>query len=154
MSASGRCAGWPGGCCGRSLAGSPSSPCRWGYRPRTGRGLSGALEWAWWTRATAEPPTTRAQVEAGTPIGKAKKGSRPVSDRNTHPATRRTYRMRSYVICDLCGRRLYGKTRYVGDVYSYYACEPVPAHHAGKDWFPTHPKSLWVREDKLLTAVR
>jgi len=126
--------------------------------PRKDRGVPGRVnppaEWIWSTKPTHEPLTTRAQFEAGTPIGKAKKGSRPGSDRNTHPATRRTYRMRSYVICDLCGRRLYGKTRYVGDVYSYYACEPVPAHHAGKDWFPTHPKSLWVREDKLLTAVR
>jgi two-component system, response regulator PdtaR len=56
------------------------------------------------------------------------------------------------MICDLCGHRLYGKTRRVNDVYSYYACEPVPAHHM--DWFATHPKSLWVREDKLLRLVR
>jgi hypothetical protein len=58
------------------------------------------------------------------------------------------------VICEIRGRRLYGKTRRVGDVYSYYACEPQPAHHEGKDWFDTHPKSLWVREDKLLEPVR
>src|SRR5207244_3012351 len=73
---------------------------------------------------------------------------------NRHPATTRTSRLRSHVICDLCGRRLYGKTRRVGDGYSYYACEPVPAHHAGKDWYASHPKSLWVREDKLIDAVR
>jgi hypothetical protein len=54
----------------------------------------------------------------------------------------------------VCGRRLYGKTRRVSSGYSYYACEAVPAHHAGKDWFATHPKSLWVREDKLLELVR
>jgi hypothetical protein len=54
----------------------------------------------------------------------------------------------------LCGRRLCGKTRRVDDCYSYYACEPVPAHHAEKEWFATHPKSLWVREDKLLDVVR
>src|SRR5690606_30729253 len=35
-----------------------------------------------------------------------------------------------------------------------YPCEPVPAHHAGKEWFTTHPKSLGVREDKLLDLVR
>jgi hypothetical protein len=50
-------------------------------------------------------------------------------------------RLRSYVICEICGRRLYGKTRRVGDVYSYYACEPQPAHHEGKDWFDTAPRA-------------
>lgn len=30
----------------------------------------------------------------------------------------------------------------------------MPTHHAGKPWYPSHPKSLWVREDKLLTTVR
>jgi site-specific DNA recombinase len=91
---------------------------------------------------------------AGTPIGKSKKGSRTSDQPNSHPATTRTYRLRSYVICELCGRRLYGKTRRASSGYSYYACEAVPAHHAGKDWFATHPKSLWVREDKLLGLVR
>ena len=98
--------------------------------------------------------TTKTQFLAGTPIGKSNRGSRTSDRPNRHPATTRTYRLRSHVICELCGRRLYGKTRRVGDGYSYYACEPVPAHHAGKPWYPTHPKSLWVREDKLLDAVR
>jgi site-specific DNA recombinase len=67
----------------------------------------------------------------------------------------RTYRLRSHVVCEICGRRLYGKTktRTAGDGYSYYSCEPVRAHHEGKDWFAAHPKSLWVREDKLLAVV-
>jgi hypothetical protein len=90
----------------------------------------------------------------GTPIGKSNKGSRTSDQPNTHPATTRTYRLRSFVICELCGRRLYGKTRRIASGYSYYACEAIPAHHASKDWFDTHPKSLWVREDKLLDLVR
>jgi site-specific DNA recombinase len=118
------------------------------------RGAAEHAEWIWSSKPTHEPLTTRALFEAGTPIGKSKKGSRTSDQPNRHPATTRTYRLRSYVICELCGRRLYGKTRRVGDGYSYYACEPVPAHHAGKEWFTTHPKSLWVREDKLLDLVR
>jgi site-specific DNA recombinase len=126
--------------------------------PRKERGVAGRVnprsEWIWSSKPTHEPLTTRALFEAGTPIGKSKKGSRTSDQPNRHPATTRTYRLRSYVICELCGRRLYGKTRRVGDGYSYYACEPVPAHHAGKEWFASHPKSLWVREDKLLDLVR
>ena len=126
--------------------------------PRRDRGVAGRVnprsEWVWSSKPRHEPLTTKALFDAGTPIGKARRGSRTGGAANRHPATTRTYRLRSYVICDLCGRRLYGKTRRVGDVYSYYACEPVPAHHAGKDWFPAHQKSLWVREDKLLRLVR
>jgi len=126
--------------------------------PRKDRGVPGKVnapaEWIWSSKPTHEPLTTKTQFLAGTPIGKSNRGSRTSDRPNRHPATTRTYRLRSHVICDLCGRRLYGKTRRVGDGYSYYACEPVPAHHAGKDWYASHPKSLWVREDKLLDAVR
>jgi hypothetical protein len=126
--------------------------------PRPDRGVPGRVnpptEWVWSSKPTHEPLTTRALFDAGTPIGKANKGSRPGSGLNVHSATKRSYRMRSHVICELCGRRLSGKTRRVGDVYSYYACEPVPGHRAGRDWYPTHPKSLWIREDKLLIVVR
>ncbi|MCI0687538.1 MAG: recombinase family protein, partial [Sporichthyaceae bacterium] len=113
--------------------------------PRPDRGVAGkvnpASEWVWSSKPRHEPLTTKALYDAGTPIGKANKGCRTSDRPNTHPATTRTYRLRSYVICELCGRRLYGKTRRVGDGYSYYACEPVPAHHASKDWYATHPKS-------------
>ena len=45
------------------------------------------------------------------------------------------------MVCELCGRRLHGKTRRVGDTYSYRTCEPVQAHHANRDWFSTHPRA-------------
>jgi site-specific DNA recombinase len=126
--------------------------------PRRDRGVAGKVnppsEWIWSSKPRHEPLTTRTQFQAGTPIGKSNKGSRTSDQPNSHPATTRTYRLRSHVICELCGRRLYGKTRRVSSGYSYYAGESVPAHHAGKDWFATHPKSLWVREDKLLELVR
>jgi site-specific DNA recombinase len=122
--------------------------------PRPDRGVAGKVndrsEWVWSSRPRHEPLTTKAQFEAGTPIGKANRGSRTSDQPNKHPATTRTYRLRAYIICELCGRRLCGKARRI----SYYACEPVPAHHANEDWFATHPKSLWVREDALLELVR
>jgi site-specific DNA recombinase len=127
--------------------------------PRRDRGVAGKVnprsEWVWSSKPRHEPLTTKAMFEAGTPIGKNNKGSRTSDQPNNHPATTRTYRLRSYVICELCGRRLHGKTRRrPSAVYSYYACEPVPAHHASMDWFATHPKSVLVNEDKLLEFVR
>jgi hypothetical protein len=125
--------------------------------PRQDRGVAGRVnppsEWIWSSRPTHEPLTTRVLFQAAAPIGKTKRGSRTSDHPNSHPATTRTYRLRSHVICELCGRRLYGKTRRVSSGYSYYACETIPSHHAGKAWFATHPKSLWVREDKLLELV-
>jgi site-specific DNA recombinase len=126
-------------------------------RSRPERNVAGRVnppaEWVWSSKPTHEPLTTRRLFEAGTVIGRSNRGSRQSPGPNRHPATRRTFRLRSYVFCELCGRRLCGKTRRVGDVYNYYACEPNPAHHAHRDWYPTHPKSLWVREDKLLTLL-
>ena len=126
---------------------------------RPSRGIPGKVnprsEWIWSSRPTHEPLTTRAIFDAGAPLSASKQRSRPGSGLNRHPATAHTYRLRSYVICDLCGRRLYGKVRRItGGGFKYYACEKIPARHAERNWYPTHPKSLWVREDKLLTVVR
>jgi DNA invertase Pin-like site-specific DNA recombinase len=128
-------------------------------RSRPERQVAGQVnppaEWVWSTRPTHEPLTTRQLFDAGTPIGRANRGSRPGAAANRHPQTQQVYPLRSYVICELCGRRMHGKTRRIvqGEPYRYYACETDPAHHAHQDWYATHPKSLWVREDQLLDAV-
>jgi site-specific DNA recombinase len=47
---------------------------------------------------------------------------------------------------------MFGKTRHQ---IAYLACEPQRQHHKGRrDWYSDHPKSLWVREEILLDAVR
>jgi site-specific DNA recombinase len=68
-----------------------------------------------------------------------------------HPDTKRAYLLRSFVICDACGRRMFGKTR---KQHTYYACQPS-LNHAGMiaERFPDHPASIWVREDSLLAGV-
>jgi site-specific DNA recombinase len=79
-------------------------------------------------------------------------GSRVASGLNHHPQAKRSYRLRSYVTCDLCDRRMFGKARH--DI-AYLACEPQRQHHKGRnDWYSDHPKSLWAREEVLLDAVR
>ncbi len=126
--------------------------------PRRDRGVAGRVnapsEWIWSSRPRHEPLTTRTSFEAGVALGRSRQHSRGGHDLNSHPATKRTYRLRSYVICELCGRRLQGKTRRVRDVHLYYTCEPRPAYHAQRAWFASHPKSLWLREDKVLRLVR
>ncbi len=55
------------------------------------------------------------------------------------------YRLRSYLFCEMCGRRMFGKSR---RQHAYYACAPK------KGYIPDgHPDSLWVREAALLDGL-
>ena len=49
---------------------------------------------------------------------KARADQEPMAP-NPHPQTRHTYRLRSYVFCVLCGRRMHGKRNPAGTVYFY-----------------------------------
>ena len=109
-------------------------------------------EWVWSPRPTHEPLVTKETLRPPAAGGQRSQGSRTGAGLNTHPQTKRTYRLRSYVGCDLCDRRMFGKTRHA---IAYLACEPERQHHKGRtDWYSDHPKSLWVREEILLDAVR
>jgi hypothetical protein len=96
-------------------------------------------------------PHGRRNAPSGTRDGRRSATLAPVVRlRSAHPQTKRSYLQRSYVIHDASGRRMFGRTR---KGYAYLACEPDARHHASRDWYPTHPKSIWVREDALLAAV-
>jgi site-specific DNA recombinase len=74
-------------------------------------------------------------------------GSRTAAGANTkHPQTKRSYMFRTYLFCDLCGRRMNGKTR----TRVYYACNPRKGYVE-----PGHPAagSIFLREDHLLDKV-
>jgi site-specific DNA recombinase len=108
-------------------------------------------EWVWSQAPTHEPLTTKALFEAAAATARVRQGSRTASGPSRHPQATRSYPLRSYVVCDLCGRRMFGKTR--RDL-ACYACEPDQRHHAQRSaWQPGHPASLWVREDILLAVV-
>ncbi|QIS02327.1 hypothetical protein F5X71_08330 [Nocardia brasiliensis] len=74
----------------------------------------------------------------------ARHRSRAGAQPNSHPDTKRTYWFRSYLKCDHCDRRMFGKTRKVA---AYYACQPKKGY-AAED----HPSggSFFVREQDLL----
>ncbi|MGH3985457.1 MAG: zinc ribbon domain-containing protein [Pseudonocardiaceae bacterium] len=59
--------------------------------------------------------------------------------------TQRVYRLRSFLFCHQCGRRLYGKTK---RSTPYYVCQPKKAWRAD-----AHPTIYWVREDTLLDGL-
>ncbi len=110
--------------------------------------------WVWSEQPTHEPLVTREIYEAAQKVGRTRSTSRSGSASNSHPQTRRTYLLRSFVHCVPCDRRMFGQTetrRKAQD--AYYACQPDRNHRGREDRFPGHPKVVRVREDILLDAV-
>ena len=126
----------------------------WNRRGQSSKGrgkLNPPTEWVWSPMPTHEPLVTGELFTAASAVAAERKGSRNASGLNRHPATRRSYRLRSFVTCDECGRRMLGKTR---DKYVYLTCEPKKNHRKGAaERFEGHPVSVFVREDALLTGV-
>lgn len=55
-------------------------------------------------------------------IGGHRFGSREPGANTAHRQTKRSYLLRTYLFCGLCGRRMYGKTR---RDRAYYVCAPA-----------------------------
>jgi site-specific DNA recombinase len=106
--------------------------------------------WVWSPRPAHEPLVTKELFDAVSTVGRQRQGSRTTHGANAHAATKRSYALRSYVYCDICDRRMFGKTRHQ---ISYYACQPDPNEHRDQLWFPDHPKSLWIREQILISSI-
>ena len=115
---------------------------------KTGRNLLNPVaEWIW-----SPTPVHDELVNLGTfiqvqQISGHRFGSRSAAGPNKHPQTKRSYRLRTYLFCDLCGRRMFGKTRHA---HAYYACIPkkgyIPEGH-------TAGGTMLVREDALLDRL-
>jgi hypothetical protein len=112
-------------------------------------------EWVWSPQPTHEPLVTRALFDAAPPVARIRERSRSAPGPNlAHPQTQRSYLLRSYVRCHLCGRRMFGKTRRKGErVHTYYACVTNREHHREQPWYDDHPKTMVVREDCLLPII-
>ncbi|GAA2653659.1 recombinase family protein [Nonomuraea recticatena] len=108
-------------------------------------------EWIWSPRPTHEPLVTEEVFQAVTSTSRSRRGSRSTAGISNHPQAARVYVLRSYIFCDFCERRMYGKSR-MG--IPYYACEPDMRSQKDRgDWHARHPRSLWIREDDLLDLV-
>src|SRR5690606_36521605 len=76
-------------------------------------------------------------------LRRAGQGSRTISTpqgANPHRCTKRIYRLRSYVRCGICTRRMHGKTK---RERPHYCCQPRPA-------IDGHPPTVWITERPLL----
>ncbi|WP_158853155.1 recombinase family protein [Saccharothrix deserti] len=107
-------------------------------------------KWIWSPEPTHEPLVTLDQWKAVQEIAKARQGSR-MAGPNPHPATRRTYVLRHYVHHTQCDKRMFGKTRRDN---AYYTCQPQLDRVGNPQDYADHPRSVYVREDRLLDAVQ
>lgn len=69
-----------------------------------------------------------------------------VTAANPHPNTKNLYKLRSYVWCVPCQRRMGSKPNRHGTVSAY--CQP-----RGRELPEEHPAALCVREDQLIEGV-
>ena len=90
--------------------------------------------------------------DAAADVAVAEQRSRDGGGANTkHPDTKRSYVLRSFIFCELCGHRMHGKTR---RQTAYYACQPSGNLGRGAERrYGDHPVSIWVREESLLEGV-
>jgi len=103
-------------------------------------------KWVWSPEPTHEPLIPKWMYDELTARRAAKRGSRDGNGLNTHPATNRTYVLRSMIVHD-CGRRMYGNHRHNS---TYYMCHPASNNRGRPD---KHAKAAYIREDALLDAV-
>ncbi|GAA4412191.1 recombinase family protein [Actinokineospora soli] len=121
----------------------------WNRRARKGNGhnrINPVTEWVWSTH-----PVHQALIDLETyiqaqQVAEHRERSRTAPGRNTDPKTKRVYRLRSFITCELCGRRMFGNN--MKNRHTYYACSPK------KTWRPAaHPTILRAREDALLDLL-
>ena len=123
----------------------------WNRRASKSGGAHNAPDrWIWSADPTHEPLVTLHEWKTIQDHIRERQGSRN-SGTNSHPATRRTYALRSYVHCGLCHKRMFGKTR---KGLAYYTCQPQLDRVGNPDDYTDHPRSIYVREDRLLDCVR
>ncbi|GAA5109076.1 recombinase family protein [Haloechinothrix salitolerans] len=107
------------------------------------------VKWLWSAEPAHEPLIPKWMFDEINTNSTANEGSRPGGRPNRHPATKRSYRLRSMVFCG-CGRRMIGDRR--RDVI-YYLCWP-PKNNRGRPWHSLgHTNALRIREDELLDEV-
>nr|WP_240929473.1 recombinase family protein [Streptomyces coryli] len=110
-------------------------------------------EWVWSTRPTHEPLITKGMFDAAWGGRATHPGARPARPAQVGREGRsadRSYLLRSYLVCALCGHRMYGKQ---SKGRAYYACQPKRDHHESADWYAAHPKDVWIGERVVVEAV-
>ncbi|MFB4302206.1 recombinase family protein [Actinomadura sp. NTSP31] len=120
----------------------------WNRKATTSAGGRNNPPEAWiWSSAPTHPDLVSVETFTDAQkVARDREGSRSRPGPNTaHTATRRSYALRSYMTCGLCGRRMFGKE---SRGRTYYICRPARAYRP-----EGHPASIWVREEPLMAGL-
>ncbi len=133
----------------------------YGRRRRSGGGKRGHNvsqdQWIWSPEQTHPAIITRQVWDTAQAIGAGHASARDEPGPSTHPATRRSYLLRSRCRCRDCKRRMTGTLvrPYPGHPrYVYYGCPHNPGNPRHQAATPDHPRTVRVREDDLITVIR
>ena len=120
----------------------------WNRRARKGAGknrMNPVTEWVWSPEPVHEALVDLETFVQAQDVAVRRERSRTAAGLSPDPQARRVYPLRSYLFCDLCGRRMFGNSK---RQTTWYACAPKKA------WRPDgHPVILRVREDHLLDGL-
>jgi hypothetical protein len=101
---------------------------------KTGRGkVNPVSDWVWSSQPTHDALVSWETFLQAWGIAGHRERSRGATP-SKHPQAKREYRLRTYLFCAACGRRMFGKTR---RDHAYYACAPAGTAPDG------HPASFW-----------
>jgi site-specific DNA recombinase len=120
----------------------------WNRRARKGAGknkVNPVTEWVWSPQPVHEALVDLETFVLAQEVAGHRERSRTAPGLNPGPEANRVYPLRSFIFCDLCGRRMFGNTR--RETISYI-CNPKKAYLP-----PGHPVTLRVREDHLLSGL-
>ena len=120
----------------------------WNRRARKGAGknrMNPVSEWVWSPEPVHEALVSLETFVQAQDISARRERSRSAPGLSPGPQANRVYPLRSFILCDLCGRRMFGNTR--RETVSYI-CNPKKAYRP-----PGHPVTTRVREDHLLSGL-
>ncbi|NUR03994.1 MAG: recombinase family protein [Streptomyces sp.] len=105
----------------------------WNRRARKAAGgnrLDPVGEWVWSTTPVHEALVDLETFVRAQQIAERRQRSRPAPGANRHPQTKRIHRLRGYVFCALCGRRIHGKPSRTDHLLRVRAQGGIPAGRA------------------------
>jgi len=120
----------------------------WNRRARKGSGknrMNPVSEWVWSPEPVHEALVDLETFVQAQEVANRREKSRSAPGLNGHPQAKRVYPLRSFVLCRLCGRRMFGLTDHGTP---YYACAPKKPYRPDG-----HPAVLRVRQDHLLHGL-
>jgi site-specific DNA recombinase len=107
-------------------------------------------EWIWSPRPTHTPLISLKQFEAARLVAQRRRRGGAGLDEQGGLETA-SYLLRSYLWCELCGRRMWGNTQLRGQIY--YMCQKDRRQHADQPWYAQHPPAVRVRAERIEKMV-